>query len=129
MIRSLLILVFASVVLSAGLAAGGPIRSGRRPSVTAAVDRPAIKLGESATVSYACGGGATSCQRDITVWEPRTDGVILPLVGKYTVTPKEAGTFTTTVTAFKRRRDLNGDGRADGPRRSTTISVTVTVEK
>ena len=118
---------FAVICFSAEADAAGPVAKAIgfwRPRAIVNADPQTIQAGQSSTISWET-WNATSAQRDITEWFPYSNGYIIPLQGSMVVSPLVTTTYT--VTAFRRGRDLNGDGRADGPRRSFTASVTVTV--
>lgn len=121
--KSVLFLLLAFGVFGMALAAEAwPMR---RPSATITATKTTVAPGESTMLVWDT-KDATSAQLNITQWEPRTNGEIVPLAGARIVTPAETTTYT--ITAFWRRWDLNLDGRADGPRRSYTAKITITVK-
>lgn len=128
--RVLVIFMAMSVCLPTA-AQAGPIRDVIakaigfwRPRAILNADPQTIKAGQSSTLTWES-WNATSAQRDITEWWPYCNGYIVPVSGSIVVTPLVTTTYT--ITAFRRGKDLNHDGRADGPRRSFTAAITVTV--
>jgi len=114
--------------LAGAVCHGGPFRPWR-PSLSATIDKTQLHLGESATVTYST-ENATSVQCHITHlarFFGESDGTVIPLSGTYTVTPTEVGTWVEHLRAFRRARDINGDGRADGSRRSVGVTFEIEV--
>ncbi len=112
---------------------GWPLgRGGWRPTLIASIDKTTIKPGETVTVTYQCGNGATACRANVSHWAMivgKSDGELIPLEGKYTVTPTEVGELVTNITAYKRAFDLNRSGGPDGRRRTETLWFKITVTK
>lgn len=111
--------------------AASPLSAGRwRPKLAAEANRTAVARGETIVVTFSA-TNATSVQafvNEFGQWIGWSDGVVMPATsGSFTVTPAVAGEFVITVAAWRRARDLNGDGKADGHRRSVTITIPITV--
>ncbi len=118
---------------------GGPLRSrikAWRPTLTASIDKTTCRVGETVTVTYRAGDGATACRANVSRWAMfvgRSDGILLPTEGQYTVTPTEVGEIVTNITAYKRLFDFNHSGGddphagPDGKRRTVTKFFTIMV--
>jgi len=95
-----------------------------KPRVVLAADKYTIRAGEAVTLTWTT-WNATSNQWCPTVLFPYSNGVVIPLQGSKTVTPLVSQDYW--VRAFRRGKDLNNDGLADGGRRSMEARVHIEV--
>ncbi len=129
--RPLYAIVFCLTFLLPAIAPAGPLRPWR-PTLKMSIDKPTLRLGETATVTYSAGGGATACRANVTHWAMfvgKSDGILLPTAGQYTITPEVEGEYVTNLTAYLRILDLNRSGGPDGRRRTVTLWIKIEVVK
>lgn len=130
------VFVLALVLVVSGAVFGEPLTKHARsplrpwrPTLTATISSTSIRLGESVTVVYST-VNATGCLRDWMQLRPfigRSDGIVIPVNGSYSHTPREVGTFTTRIMATRRLGNLNHNGKQEGLRRGVILEFEVEV--
>jgi hypothetical protein len=135
LIRAIAVLVLALLVAPSGMVFGGSHEACRgrirtwRPTLDASISAESITLGDSIEVVYST-KDATGAMRDWTQLRPfigRSDGIVIPLNGRYSHTPTVPGVFETRLMATNRAANLNHNGKQEGWRRAVIFEFTVEV--